>query len=396
MKRLKLTVEPKGPIVLGSGMDIQNVRESRDFIAGSVIRGALAQVILTRLKLHKTDWQNGDQPPRSDLPAEFKLVFSGPSGAHFGYLYPAGAGAASLPSPATAYECKTFGVKHPIADVLRSAIRTLPPVRQCKSKTCQRRLERLRGFASWQSGRYAVRDKVPHRPLIRVGLNRWTEAADDQILYVLDAIVPSSRLSDQPIAFTGFSTMSDEQWAALKELLDAHFLPDGDGYHLRVGSARSRGMGEARLSFSESPVEKLDAKLDQFQSDLPETDRFLYFSLTARAPVSVCDESGSATFDLTPEVLRRCAGGAPAGLEAVVSFVEAEQLSGWSQAWGMPKPVAPVIAAGSVFAYRAPIGERDSILAFLRDIETNGFGQRRAEGLGELVACEPFHLIHEA
>ena len=97
-------------------------------------------------------------------------------------------------------------------------------------------------------------------------------------------------------------------------------------------------------------------------------------------------------------MLRAYVSTVPSDLEPLpkASILEQETWSGWSAAWGLPKPVTPAIAAGSVLAFRAPAGERQAVLAFLQEVEENGLGERRAEGWGEVIACDPFHVIFDA
>jgi CRISPR-associated protein Csx10 len=324
--------------------------------------------------------------------AAFNAIFVNRSVARFGYLYPttlpfADDAPASLPAPVTAFACKRHTDQHPLQDALESMLRG--ELRPVKCATCDARLERYRGFIGYRSG-------VPRRPLLRVGLNRLTEAAEDQALYVLEAVLPKVD-SVSALAFTGYLEMTAEQWEQLQELLDRFFLP-GDvaaSWRLRIGSARARGLGEAMLRVKPANTASLDARLDDFQNIAPPDER-LYFALTARAPLLLYEQSGETAMSLSTEVLRGYCVSLPAGLAVQGTFVEHEFASGWSQAWGLPKPVGPVIAAGSVFAYSVPKAERNSLLSFLRKIEEEGLGERRGAGFGELVACAPFHIAQAA
>lgn len=394
--RIKVIVEPKSPLVLGDGQDVGNVRISRDYVAGSALRGALAQVILSRLGLHSTDGR-GAHGNRSDPRlAQFNQVFTATPAARFGCLYPSvwlnDSAPESYPAPATALCCKKHRDKHPVLDLLRGELKHEERPRLCG---CNARLERYRGFALSANKDNPFRADVPRRPLVRVGLNRWTETAEDQVLYVLDAILP---LGDpqRPLAFTGYWEMSEPQWRTLQQLLNEFFQRDsGGGYRLRLGSARARGMGEAILHTQMVATDTLSARFEAFQTGLPQ-DGYVYCSLTARAPTLLYDALATPTVKLNNDTLRRYLTNVPPGLESVAhgTFIERELFSGWSQAWGLPKPVLPSIAPGSVYTFRAPAAEREAVLRFLQEIETNGLGERLGEGLGEFNACDPFHLAH--
>lgn len=391
--RLRVTVEPLSPLLLGSGMDTQNVRETRAYIAGSVLRGAIAERILTRLKAHRNS--AGRSPElQADDPrmAGFNEVFVDQPVARFGYLYPGmrtnnGDAPESFPAPATAFACKPHGDKHPLQDALRSLLNGEPRPTECES--CRARLDRYRGFSGYHQS-------IPRRPLLRVGLNRRTETAEDQALYVLDAILPESG-REGPLAFTGSLHMREPQWDQLRTLLDRFFLPGerSGSWRLRIGSARARGLGEAILRVHQADTAGLEARFNAFQTIAPQDGR-LYVSLTARSPLIVYDQTGAPAMNLLPEVLQSYCGPLPQGLEPQAAIVEAELSSGWSQAWGLPKPVGPIIATGSVFAYSVPSTARTEVLALLQSIEEKALGERLGEGFGDLAVCHPFHVERAA
>jgi len=311
-----------------------------------------------------------------------------------------------FPAPCTTFACKPYGEKHGFIDMLgyllRKAINKREEARVfCEE--CKERIERWRGFIIRKpDGTYIGRKDVERRLMVRVGLNRLTETAEEQILYALETLLPRSKPGQQEpaerLVFIGAWTMASDQWEQLKSLLAEFSPPQDSGYRLRIGTARARGMGKVILRLKEAALpDDLPERLDNFQprnldGSLLDPDR-LYFSLTARSPVLVLDESGLPTTNLSPKVLSAYVDAIPNGIELMLKAVEQDILSGWSQAWGLPKPLASVIAAGSVFAYKAPQSERDTILAFLKHIESHGLGERRSEGLGELVACEPFHIV---
>jgi CRISPR-associated protein Csx10 len=59
--------------------------------------------------------------------------------------------------------------------------------------------------------------------------------------------------------------------------------------------------------------------------------------------------------------------------------------------WGLPKPLLPAIARGSVFTYSADRQDRDTVLAWLQQLEQNGVGERLQEGYGQIEVNSPFH-----
>ena len=423
MLRVRVILEAQGPLLLGDGLPTGNVQSSRLFIAGSVLRGTLAKAILAPLGL----WRHSGYAVRESPPPEpFRRIFLGESPARFGFLYPVrltgdrAEDCEAFPLPLTAMSCKAHrgfrsDGRHGVFDQLLGRLRRVAGGRNASQglcPTCKKRLDRMRGFALRQeagdpSTYRGV--KVHPRAFVRVGLNRLTETAEERILYTLEALVPGfagdgptpseGEYAEPPLSFVGYWTLSEEQWADLRELL-RRYLPAGDGnrYPLRIGSARARGMGKVRLHWVEGQTAfpSLEQRLERFQPRGPDGQpvdpKHLYFALTLRSPLLLYDGLGRPTTRATQEVLAAYASTVPTGLEMLpASVVEQEPWTGWSAAWGLPKPIVPVITAGSVLAFRAPAAEREPVIAFLREVEEEGLGERRAEGWGEVVACDPFH-----
>ena len=52
--RLRLRFDPQAPILLGTGRDLQQVRESLEVIPGSAVLGALARPLLASAGIYRT------------------------------------------------------------------------------------------------------------------------------------------------------------------------------------------------------------------------------------------------------------------------------------------------------------------------------------------------------
>ncbi len=420
MPKIKVILEAKEHIFLGSGLPVENIQTSRDFVAGSVLRGTLARAILHPLGL----WKHGIGPgggSSSPLPAGFKEVFLAEPPARFGFLYPIWKvgeegkepeSAEVFPIPLTAFTCKAqggFGEEaHGVYDELLEEIRRLAGARvqiRRKCPECGEPLQRMRGFARQMGGKYGQVEIRP-RLLIRVGLNRFTETAEEGILYTQEALPHHQHIDkeDRFLCFVGYWHMSDDQWKAMKALLDKFVPKEDGGFSLRIGTARARGMGAVILRWVEdppSPLPPLEKRFEAFQPRDASGRRLdpdhCYFALTLRSPLLLYDKRGQPAAFPGKEVLEDYVSAIPEGLEFLrdASVVEREEWSGWSEAWGLPKPVVTAIAAGSVLAFRAPCA-KDAVLSFLQEVEEYGLGERRAEGWGEVVACDPFHVKFDA
>lgn len=417
MRWVKVAIEAQAPLLLGDGLPTGNVQSSRPFIAGSVLRGTLARAILLPLGLWGPDFAGR----KNSLPGAFQKVFLEEPPARFGFLYPVrehGENARewdSFPIPLTAWTCKSHeGFQndggHGVVDQIQSRLRRRAGGSGDNTRTCpvcNERLERMRGFGARKDPNNPAsyrKSKIRPRAFVRVGLNRGTETAEERILYTLEALTPGpgGEGREQPLSFTGYWVMEDDRWEALQKLLEQH-LPKEDGaYRLRIGSARARGMGAVALRWIEQAdrgLPPLEKRLNDFQPTGAEGNRLdpghLYFALTLRAPLLVYDPQGRPATRLDPTVLEPYVSRLPGNLEFLpeASEMEREDWTGWSAVWGLPKPTASVISAGSVLAFRAPAEEQEAVLAFLREVEENGLGERRAEGWGEVVACDPFHVV---
>lgn len=420
MPHYKVVFEAHEPLLLGENLPGNNFNSSRSFIAGSVLRGGLAKAILTPLGL----WPQGGQPAakQAQLPVAFQHIFLTEPLACFGFLYPVrrtylqASQSEAFPLPLTTQTCKAHkGFKadgqHGVFDRLMSL---LPQSAQdpiggllANCPICQEPLDRLRGFGVRASETYQA--KANPRTFVRVGLNRWTETAEEGILYTLEALVPAlnqpgqsdtaAESLEQPLSFTGYLVMSAGQWTDFKTLLADQLVPQDGGYRLRLGADRSRGMGAGILYLPDEPEPKPDPadRLAAFQpcdDQGQQLDTSLdYFSLTLRAPTLLYDTLGRPTGNATSDILAAYLPPPPQlTFLPQASVVEYESWSGWSAAWGLPKPITPAIAAGSVLTFCAPASERPAVVTFLQTIEQNGLGERRAEGWGEAISCDPFHM----
>lgn len=416
--RVLLAVE--GPLLIGSGPEAQNVQLGRDHVPGSAWRGAVADAVLRCF---------GAKAPGSAAarrqPPDFETAFG--DGARFGFLYPVPTEDWSgFPLPLTARSCKArpgflpedgegglvddgHGMRDLLQPRLRQFIRGerggIPNA--CAHPQCEanERLDRHRGMAARKylpsEGRFAYHSvKVRRKLLLRVGLDRRTETAADGVLYALDAAVPGK---EGTLHFAGTWWGSLEQQQALRRLLQAACEPQGDGWVVRVGTARARGLGRAVVAIAQegpflpSLEQRLEAFQPRFRGALVDPDH-LYFALTLRAPLLVRDRDGLPCGRPDAAVLAPYVENLPAGLEFVgqASAVEWEVWDGWAMAWGLPKPLVTALAPGSVLVYRSPAKEREAVLAFLGEVEERGLGERTAEGWGEAVTCDPFHVTFDA
>lgn len=433
--RWKVVLEPISPIVLGEGLATGNFQTTHSVIGGGVWRGSLAQLVLDLVSPGRSP-SVSPHTNGSTTNADFRTVFLERDAARFGFLYFAGEKAGllqqslfdALPIPLSARTCKRRGGfesdgGHGIWDLTLSGIRTSlnsnssgVSSEACRSPNCGERLERVRGVmvrsSPRVSGNYAKVSVSPH-PLVRVGLNRHTETAEAEVLYALEAIVPPKPGHNVAI---GNCYLSDSQFQALVNLLGSipGFENHGNrlSWTMRVGTARARGLGKVRVVMEKLPSANgsdtsLEALLEEFQPKLGNQKldpSHYYFSILLRSPAILRDAQNNLVSLPDRESLGRYLP-ANENFSSVLSSlepisgacaVETTVLSGWKQAWGLPKPVRPAVAAGSVWTYRVPTAQRNALIPLLQYFDEYGIGENRAEGLGEVSICDPFHVTFDA
>ncbi len=387
MKRAMVSLEAQSPIAVGEWMSSRsNVRESMSYIPGGVLRGALAQAVLEQLGMHRSSRRMlGAGDPK--LQQAFDTCF-GKDGAQFGFLMPF-AERDWIPAPATALFNKQRDLY--LYDTLFALLRNTKYEMECP-RTGER-LERGRGWLVPKNSEWRKETPPAPRAFVRVGLNRKLEAAQEGALYTLEAIDPTNA-QGAPAVFQGAVVFPDDACErAFNTILDALRWRDG-AVRLRIGSARTRGFGEVVLT-TLAPEEQSTRTVDlQGFSDRAGKP---VFTLLARTPVLVHNASGAPAQTLSPELLREYLPGLPDSVRLLpeATRIERVQVSGWSGAWGLPKPVQQAFAPGSVFTYEYAQNERDALQAWLQQLNTHGIGERIAEGYGQLVACSRYHLDND-
>lgn len=81
-------------------------------------------------------------------------------------------------------------------------------------------------------------------------------------------------------------------------------------------------------------------------------------------------------------------------------FTRTGVAGGWHNAHRLPKLPDGTIVAGSVFLFafavdKSKVTNEQEILQRLRKLEETGIGWRRSEGLGQILFCDPFHLVDD-
>jgi CRISPR-associated protein Csx10 len=383
---------PEKPLRTGTLKPRGDYLDTRDYLPGSVLRGALAE------------WLKLQGKASQIVPTVQKV--------RFGNFFPSASESVwALPFPMTALECKLHGgfrriprdstekPGHGIRDSLLIALAyaelerqgarfPVPMLLRCtyetKGEKCGGRMERVSGFYAVLPEGWRVM-KIEKALQSKVALSRHRRAAQEGMLYRVIGVRPKG-------TFIGRLWVEDE--AILEELKQAV-------ENIGVGAFTTRGFGAARLKAVEPGIEPIAERLRAFNEKLREVWRDL--ADLARQTGSPAPMEPSGTYFsvdlLAPAVLRD-----PHGLPTLKLFLDLDGqwrepifwatqptfVGGFSTAWGLPKPTYLGAAMGSVYVFRTEASQEE-LLPFLEDLEARGVGIRTDEGLGEILVCHPFH-----
>ncbi len=401
MKMIWLKIIPEEPLVLGSVRSDAQFLTTRTYIPGRLLRGAWAE------------WLKMQGAEDEDILAQVKEL-------RIWNFYPAvneGQLLYTLPLPLTAMTCKHEpGFRsafrpdrqgHGVVDTLlpqlayhllreAGAQMTAPFALTCVQ--CDGRMELAEGFY----GVYQAHDRVGYeqfRPRYyaqtKVALDRFRRASQFRMLYTVNALFPMApavlgKNRHKKVMFLGRVYGDSEALQDLKRALN----------HVAIGALHTRGYGRVKAEIADIPgwpglkerVRKFNQLLAVLWQDLkrlaansgelPEKPDGLYFSVDLLSP-GVFVNHGLP--ELVPEL--RFNGRV---LRPIWWATRPDMASGWSTAWGLPKPTNLAARMGSVYVYRWD-GSLGGLLSTLQALEAEGLGLRRDEGFGEILVCHPFH-----
>ena len=368
VKRYWLRCTADGALSLGARRSARagSVGASLEYIPGSTLRGALAQ-------LHQR-WPERKQ--RWDLFL---------AGASFPDLTPAGARAVPLSARTCKYE-GGFWIPLPKHGVYDSVL----PLGD-EDLVCDRCGAELKGHTGWMEDGYrGVRVAKAITGHTAIDIHTRTAAAG--MLYMEETVAA-------PGGFAGELTVPESDAAFMEEL-----LRDAKQAGLRIGHGVRKGMGWVDLDYGEGPlpgvegpgaaVERLSGMQERLHA-IRGRERDAAFSVTLRSRAILLDDHlrYRSTVDLAD-----LEGWAemPAGFDLTRRFTETEWVFGWNEAAGLPRSPDLAIRQGAAFLFERkgrPLeqAEIEKMAAGMDAIEAAGIGERRVEGFGRVVLCDRFH-----
>lgn len=152
-----------------------------------------------------------------------------------------------------------------------------------------------------------------------------------------------------------------------KELLDLLIQTFGTPLELNIGKSRTAQYGRVRFDFDKPAI------LTHFKNDYDTDDEI---TLTFISPVILLNEYGFSSADI--DSIKKALG---EGVEISKAFIRTEQYEGFSSIWGLKKPSEICITAGSCLLIKA----NSEAIERLKALELSGIGQRTNEGFGRFV-----------
>lgn len=383
---IKMVLQAETAISLLRSRSSNQFAKTLDYLPGSAVRGAFAEIFLNK---------------RGVDDADFQRIFA-KEAVWFSDFLPSFSDAPSFLAPATAAACKRHGAEHEasVRDRLLEAMTrdVSSSEKESPCPDCGEPLERLKaGYFEVNGSRKPVK---PHKQLrMHVGISRATGSALHSLLFSYEMLV-EEKLGEKkveepmPLKFVGTLAAKDESDLAALEKV----VPDRE--HLSVGHARTRGLGELAIEqrTTLARANDLDARCLAFNQAVHarggDANTF-YFTITLNSHLALRDRLGLPVlaglngrhFGLDVDEMMP-----KDRLDLIQSFLSTAVVPGWNAALGMPKPDTHAISRGSVVVFSLPkTAVTSKLMDRLGELECKGIGERRAEGFGSLTVCHPIH-----
>jgi CRISPR-associated protein Csx10 len=284
-------------------------------------------------------------------------------------------------------------------NTIRESIKALEDTRKCKQ--CGEPTDRYDGYYRPITNKKLLASETHKHLQTHTGINRYSGTVEEGVLY-------NRQVFNEETIFWGLMKVANE--TLHDELVD--FVNEtSDAGVIRMGNGRTRGMGKVELRVTDVDNIQMDftafkQRLDSFNTLLQaETKHYqrehmreaYYFALTLHAPAILNDEllRYRGTIDaetlkdlLTPHTTSDLK---ELDLRCVYQQAHVQRITGWQVLWGTPKTNEYAIEAGSVFLFKCPTAQKDTILEALYNLEQQWIGKRQLEGFGRVRISDEFH-----
>ncbi len=346
---LVLVLEALEPLQLAGVKDSSNYTACKDYLDGSMLRGAVAA------RLRDGDLEN---------------VMGGGAPVCFGDGRPGGL--SSFPAPLTLNEPKGGGALYDEAAVLAAEVLTGRRIPRPEN------LRRVEGTIFLYE-KVWTRVQLKRRTITRAARDHATGKAAHRRLFSLEVVDPyltgAKGEEDTPLRLFAAVAGRPEQLSRVVEAAQGG---------LYVGGDRNRGLGHLRLA-----AVLADATLPALAERHQRWVRLLG-GLNVPQPEATGVLVALGPLAVEPRRLQQAL--AARGLELVHGVSRRQIHGGWNSRAALPRSLGSHYVPGSTFIVRRQDGT--SALPALDQLETEGLGPGRPDGWGRLVACHPLHVDH--
>jgi CRISPR-associated protein Csx10 len=409
MKRIKVQITAHSPLAIGRQKPGGSISEVETYIPGTVIRGAIAGLMIRDAKAAGTDFA-------SDPESDFKALFID-GDARFQNAYPAVTDVGDCLQvnsevrvlPATALSAKgKSGFKPKGNGVFDSLIDRYCAEQhgQVYDPSCPKdsgRVDPFKGFYSCLKNSY-YSHSASTRLLARVGINRNRATAEDQFLYSIQVLNETKRKENTnlPMVFCG-SILVKESIAQ-----DFYQYLGHNADNIRLGGSASRGLGKVSLHLQLTDSESMVGdRLAAFNKSLQErwqlwrmfnqskanpTIERIFFTIGLQSDAILSEQWQRSTV-ISATLLQAAVGSLPGDVKLEVAYSSYDYRSGWNSAWGLMKDTELITDRGSVYLFSVDKAHEPAWINALTDLESRGIGDRTMEGFGQVRVCDEFHCI---
>ncbi len=419
MKQIKLKITAKSPLAIAQKKP-GSISEAVDHIPGSVIRGAVAGMILQQSGQQFTDLsKNG---------GDFQKLFLEDNAAIFQNAYPAIAKVGDnsrlvndtvMVLPATAvsskadpgFSAKGNGVFDTLIDRFCAEAFDFPYDPNCPKDSG--RVEPFGGFYSKSRKEKQEYEYHSHsvntRFLTRVGINRSRATSEEDILYSLEVLNESflenpkdkNKKWHDYVYRSSILVQNDE----LADNLAAFINRQSENF--RLGSATSRGLGKVTIQAeAEGYSSNIETRIKLFNEKFKErwslyasvfntsqknlSDSLTFFAVNLQSD-AILSENWRRTTVISEKMLKGFTGVTDESLKLEASYSSYDYRSGWNSAWGLMKDMELITNRGAVYLFST--NNLELWINKLKELEFSGVGERTLEGFGQVQICNEFHNV---
>jgi CRISPR-associated protein Csx10 len=247
---------------------------------------------------------------------------------------------------------------------------------------------------------------VSKRMITRTAIDSQRGTARDQFLYTLDALETGQ-------GFVATMQGQEKQIKVLERVLQKNTI-------LRMGQARSRGLGEVLVeqvvlshvpdlaqekkqalahvrSFTQMVRKRANGPLLDEQGNPLGKDMML-LPVTLESDVLLRDIYLLPSSDPRPSTTLGRYLALPESLEQEMQLhlpgmmQSSHWIGGWDELRRIPRPPQLAIAMRSVWTFRVPSAHLDAAVTWWLQAQQQGLGERCNEGYGQIRLCHPLHM----